>query len=322
MRHLLTLALVFSLATPALAQRAEPIVLPSVRDGGQPLRYTLVRESQELAGGQVVQSIRATAPLTVRRESAPDGGARMLWAFGPLNVEVSGGTVGSKLGAGTAFGILDGMAFSYQDGEALQLLTPHAVRGAFLRAVRADEDRPGAFSNLGAVALREDFRSRIADPLALSDLVLDEPRLFHLLDGRRLTPGETVRDEAPRDSPLTGAPVQTTITTRLDSLSRDRRIAYVSWRAKADRDALIASLRTILERSAPGEVDPGFIADIAPTLLLEERATFAIDLPSGQLRSVDYTKTARVAGRERIDRTQFRAGIATPNAPAPEEGGG
>ncbi len=320
MRRLLPLLAVFWAALPVCAQHAEPFVVPSVRETGRPAAYVLERESEERAGGQVVQSIRVRAPLRMRVEAVGEGVIHETWAYGALAVEVEGGVVGPRLGAGTAFGLLDSLVVFFESGAPgapPRLLNPHAVRGAFLQAVRADEDRPGAFGDLQAVALREDFRARVADPRALADLVLDEPRLLHLVRGLRLVPGQTTTEAAERESPLTGSAVRTTVTVRLDSLSRDRGTAYVAWRAKADRDALVASLTRVLEQAAPGEIDPSFVADLAPTLLLEERATFAFDVATGLVRLMDYVKTARVAGRERIERARFRltgaAGAATPS---------
>lgn len=304
-------------ASPAFAQQRAPVRIPVPGASAGPYRVQVEREGEERAGGQTIQRIAVKTQAAVRVDAAENGRPRETWTYGPVEVDTENGVVGPRLGAVTAFGLLDSLRVVFDvdgSGQPRRLLNGPAVRAALRRAVRADENRPGAFASLQAVALREDFRDRLTDAEALADLVLDEPRLLRLVTGLVLRPGQTLTDTDERESPLTSALVRTTVTVRLDSLSGDRATAYLAWRAKADREALVESILAVLEANTPGEVDPTFVRDLAPTLLLEETATFAVDLRTGRVRRAEYEKTARVAGRERIERAVFRrveAGIGS-----------
>ncbi|HYE95600.1 MAG TPA: hypothetical protein VD962_05290 [Rubricoccaceae bacterium] len=297
-----------ALLVPAAAQPARgPVTIPFAPRAGEAVRYRVERGGKERAGGHPVQSIDLTATAAVRVLAALPEGYRLSWTFTDVHVESEGGVVGPTLGGATAFGILSGLTVTFEVDRSAQprrLLNGRTLRAAFLRAVRADEDRPGAFADLQAAGLREDFRRRLSNPTALADLVLDEPRLLALVSGQALTPGRPTTAEVSRESPLTSAPVRTALTVRLDSLGGDA--ARVGWEAVADREALVESIRAVLEAATPGRVDAAYLAELAPTLALEERATLVVGLERGWVRRAEYVKAARVAGRERIEEARFR----------------
>ena len=314
MRLLLLFVFLLSSVVSLRAQAAESMRIPFERQEGQVYTVEVVRESEERAGGQRQQFIRAETAVSVRVDAVGPATLRETWTLGPVAVTSEGGIVGAPLGGATAFGLVEGIVVVYEadsTGAPRQLLNPDPVRTALRGVIRADEERPGAFGRLDAVALREDFRARLADPAALADLVLGEPRLLHTVSGRVLTLGQPRLEQVERPSPLTSAPVLMTVTTRLDSLSADSSTAFVTWTADADREALVESVIAFLEASSPGQVDPSLVRDLSPTLALEERATFAVDLRAGWILRSTYIKTARVAGRERIERATFRT--APPN---------
>ncbi|NNF57747.1 MAG: hypothetical protein HKN04_05850 [Rhodothermaceae bacterium] len=309
MRLLLLFVLAFASASALEAQTAEAVFVPFERQEGQVYTVEVVRESEERAGGLRQQFIRAETTVSAQVDAVALEVVRETWTLGAVTVTTEGGIVGAPLGGATAFGLVDGLVVRYDadsTGAPRQLLNPERARAALRQVVRADEDRPGAFGRLDAVALREDLRARLADPAALADLLLDEPRLVHTVSGRLLTPGQPTTEQVERPSPLTSAPVRMTVTTRLDSLSADSSTAFVTWTAEADREALVESLIAFLEAASPGQVDPSLVRDLSPTLALEEQAAFVVSLDAGWVLQTTYTKTARVAGRERIERATFR----------------
>jgi hypothetical protein len=299
---------------PLLATTASAVALPSPMDTTIVLPFVrtigyaysvVVEKSQEervvATSGEerMVSRVRRAWDVEVEVRGSRPGGYALAWTYRPL--DESPGRQPPRYDRAT--GTLEHVRLVYaadSAGRPQFFLNPLWVRTHLNEALSFLMDRVPPTERPRLEAIGE----QASTPEGLRALFLGDAERLAFLNGRQLPVGRAATAQTEVRNPFGSGVLPANTAVRVDSLSADARVAYVSWSLTPDPEVLAGVVLALVEGYAPGAVRTR-AADLARDFNIAENARFEIELDGGWARLAEFERRVQAGSRIRIERTHF-----------------
>lgn len=151
---------------------------------------------------------------------------------------------------------------------------------------------------------RSQAEALVADEARVTALAARDLQILLFVLGRAYTPGAPVQYEDSAQSPLGGDPIPMRGELVLE-VAPVAGVAQIHWTQRVDPDkaqaVIAANVRKLTAQLGERAPDPSVFAGLA----IDDDATFEIDVASGWPRSIEHSRSLRLASTGQVDTVRF-----------------
>lgn len=292
-------------------QRASQVVrLPREWVAGEHLQVEVKEETEQYRGAERVSGGGTLSTVDVTLLERLPEAFRLRWVWSPAEL-LEGSSADQQLTAAlsslTGPIAVDMRTDQYGvplsvENEA-ELLATNRLAVAFLLQTLKERGTPDEH-----VERINQLFSSVLDEAAVQATALKDPKIFHFLAGGTFPLGTTLTYEDSLPNAFGGEPYPSRAWFEVTEVDTAHGTATIEWRQVIDRERasaiMEATLRALATHMGASDADAAQIP--ALELMIDDAATFVIDLHTGWPQSVQYERITSMGDQRRVQRSTFQ----------------